>query len=269
MLDDCKIGVIGAGNMGGGLIAGWVNYGNIPATNITATDPIAAALVPLASLGVVTSDELGQAVIGRDVVILAVKPQTAPALISDLSSQLQPHPPLISIMAGVTIDSLRDDLGHRAVVRVMPNTPAQIGEGMLVWTASEEVSAEQRSAVQRMLATMGRELYVPAERQIDMATAVSGSGPGFVYLMIESMIDGAVQIGLSRDLAEELVLQTVKGSAQFAQESDAHVAALRNMVTSPGGTTAAGLRAMERHGARTGMIEAIVEAYRRARELGQ
>jgi pyrroline-5-carboxylate reductase len=140
---------------------------------------------------------------------------------------------------------------------------------MLVWTASSEVSAEQRASLQHMLATMGREIYVPNERQVDMATAVSGSGPGFVFLLIEAMIEGGVQIGLARELAEELVLQTVKGSAAFAQESDEHVAALRNMVTSPGGTTAAGLLAMENHGVRMGTMDAIIQAYRRAIELGQ
>ena len=265
-----QFGVIGGGTMGGTFVAALL------ANEIATPDAVAVCEVVESrrdwlrdEYGVQVTDDAAVAAKDAPVVFMAVKPQDFPAAAKPLQGLIGPEQLVVSIMAGITIDSLRDGLGHRAVVRVMPNTPAQIGEGMLVWTASEEVSAEQRSAVQRMLATMGHELYVPAERQIDMATAVSGSGPGFVYLVIESMIDGAVQIGLSRELAEELVLQTVKGSAQFAQESDSHVAALRNMVTSPGGTTAAGLRAMERHGVRTGTIEAIVEAYRRAQELGQ
>ena len=265
-----QFGVIGGGTMGGTFVAALLT------TKIASPDAITVCEIVESrrdwlrdEFAVRVTDDAAEAAKDAPLVLMAVKPQDFAAVAKPLQGLIRPEQLVVSIMAGVTMDSLRDGLGHRSVVRVMPNTPAQIGQGMLVWTASEEVSAEQRSAVQRLLATMGRELYLPLERQIDMATAVSGSGPGFIYLVIEAMIDGAVQIGLSRELAEELVLQTVKGSAQFAQESDAHVAALRNMVTSPGGTTAAGLRAMERHGTRTGTIEAIIEAYRRAQELGQ
>ena len=265
-----QFGVIGGGTMGGTFVAALL------VNEIATPDAISVCEVVESrrhwlsgEYGVQVTDDPALAAKDAPVVFIAVKPQDFGTAAEPLQGLIRPEQLVVSIMAGITIDKLCDSLGHHVVVRVMPNTPAQIGEGMLVWTASDKVSTEQRGAVQRILATMGHELYVPSERQIDMATAVSGSGPGFVYLMIESMIDGAVQIGLSREMAQEMVLQTVKGSAQFAQESDTHIAELRNMVTSPGGTTAAGLRAMEQHAARTGTIEAIVEAYRRAQELGQ
>ena len=265
-----QFGVIGGGTMGGTFVAALLANAIAPPDAVSVCEALESRRQWLRDeYAVHVTDDAAEAVRDAPVVFIAVKPQDFGSVAGSLQGLIGPEQLVVSIMAGVTMDSLRDGLGHPADVRVMPNTPAQIGEGMLVWTASDEVSAEQRSAVQTMLATMGHELYVPAERQIDMATAVSGSGPGFVYLLIEAMIDGAVQIGLSREMAEQLVLQTVKGSAQFAQESGEHVAALRNMVTSPGGTTAAGLRAMEQHGARTGTMEAIVEAYRRAQELGK
>lgn len=214
------------------------------------------------------TDRADVAVAGAAVIFLAVKPQDFETMCRSLQGLILPEQLVVSIMAGVGLDALRDGLGHRAVVRAMPNTPAQIGQGMTVWTAAPEVSDAQRTQVRRMLATLGHEIYVSDERQIDMATAVSGSGPGFAFLFLEAMIDGAVQIGMQRELATELVLQTVLGSAAYAKQSNLHTAALRDMVTSPGGTTAEGLLAMERHGVRAGVMEAIIAAYRRTRELG-
>lgn len=220
-------------------------------------------------LGVQVTADAVAAADGAPVVFIAVKPQDFPDVVGVLQGLILPQQLVVSIMAGVSIRTLRDHLGHRAVVRAMPNTPAQIGQGLTVWTAPPEVDDDQRRRVAEMLATFGQEIYVPDERHIDMATAVSGSGPGFIFLILEAMIDGAVQIGMRRELATELVYQTTLGSAAYAKESGLHPAVLRDMVTSPGGTTAEGLRAMEQQGVRAGVMEAISAAYRRTRELGE
>ena len=262
--------VIGGGTMGQTFSRALISNGLATPDAITICEISAPRREVLESeLGVrVTADPV-EAAQGAPVVFMAVKPQDFPSVGSVLQGMILPEQLVVSIMAGVPIHTLRDHLGHRAVVRAMPNTPAQIGQGVTAWTVPPEVSDEQRRGVAAMLATLGREIYVPDERHIDMATAVSGSGPGFVFLILEAMIDGAVQIGMRRELAAELVYQTALGSAAYAQKSGLHPAVLRDMVTSPGGTTAEGLRAMEQHGVRAGTMEAIISAYRRTRELGE
>ena len=168
----------------------------------------------------------------------------------------------------MSIGTLRAVLGERPVVRLMPNTPAQIGEGVSVWTATPDCTAEQRAQARAMFGALGEEVYVDDEAYLDMATALSGSGPGYVFLFIEALIDAGVRIGLARAVAEKLALQTVKGSALYAQRSGQHLAALRNAVTSPGGTTAAGLHQLERGGLRAAIEDAVAAAYERSRQLG-
>ena len=157
--------------------------------------------------------------------------------------------------------------GCDQIVRVMPNTPAQIGHGMSVWTATPEVTQPQRDMARRILAAMGRELEVHDENYIDMATALSGSGPGYVFLFLEAMIDAGVHVGIPRDQAELLARQTLLGAAALADQSNMHPAALRNMVTSPGGTTAEGIAALEDGGLRAAVTQAVIAAYRKSREL--
>jgi pyrroline-5-carboxylate reductase len=202
-----------------------------------------------------------------DLVILAVKPQDAAAAYRSLG-RLRPDQVILSILAGVRIASLREGTGHPAIVRAMPNTPAAIGEGFTVWTATAEVPPAAREAVRALLASLGRERYVDDERYLDMATAVNGSGPAFVYLFIEALCDAAVAIGLPRPMAQDLVLQTVRGAAAYVAATGAHPAQLKNDVTSPAGTTAAGLYQLERHGVRAAVHDAIAAAYQRSQELG-
>ncbi len=171
-------------------------------------------------------------------------------------------------MAGVPIQSIRDALKHDAIVRAIPNTPAQIGEGMTVWTATDAVSDSDRELVRSVLAVLGDELYVNDEKYVDMATAVSSSGPAYVFLVMEALIDGAVHIGLRRDLAQRMVTQTILGSARYAQATGKHPADLRNQVTSPAGTTTEGLLALEKAGLRRAFMEAIRAAYEKAQRLG-
>jgi pyrroline-5-carboxylate reductase len=176
---------------------------------------------------------------------------------------------VFSIVAGMPIATISKGLGHAAVVRTMPNTPAQIGEGMTVWTASPAVTDAQRAQAQTILQAMGLEMYVDHEGALDMATAVSGTGPTYVFLLMEALVDAAVHLGFSRREARPIVIQTVLGSAKFAQQSDKHLAELRNMVTSPGGTSAEAIYQMEKGSMRTVLSKAVWAAYQKSRLLGQ
>jgi len=264
-----RLAFIGTGVMGEAVIAALLQRGLAQPTDITACDISAQRREHLSqAYSVATADHAASAAAGADVIVLAVKPQDFPAVARDLRGRLGTGQTAVSIMAGVSLAALRDGLGHQAVVRAMPNTPAQIGEGMTVWTATEAVSASARDDIHRILGALGQELYVADEKYVDMATAVSGSGPAFVFLMMEAMIDAAVHIGLRREMATAMVIQTVLGSARYAQATGRHPADLRNQVTSPGGTTAEGLLALEEAGVRAAFAQAIIAAYERARQLG-
>jgi len=208
------------------------------------------------------------ALVRGEVVILAVKPQNIAEVMAELCGQLKSTQLVLSIVAGVDIGRLCFGLEHDRVVRAMPNTPAQIGEGMTVWTASGEVTKQQRRWASSILGAMGKETYVDDERYLDMATAVSGSGPAYFFFFVEALVQAAVGIGLPVAIAEELVLQTMLGSGHLIQKSSKAPAELRRMVTSPGGTTAEALRELER-GDFAGLVaRAVNAAYDRARRLG-
>jgi pyrroline-5-carboxylate reductase len=213
------------------------------------------------------SSNLG-AVEKADVVVLAVKPQNLPEVMTELGGRLKPNQVVISIIAGARIKTLSQGLKHNFIVRAMPNTPAQIGEGMSVWTATAEVSQPQKELSGAILGAMGKEVYVDDEKYIDMATAVSGSGPAYFFLMVEALVDAAVEIGLPREKALALVLQTMLGSGQLIQRSGKEPAELRRLVTSPGGTTTQAIEQLEK-GKFTELIKRAVEAaYNKAKELG-
>ncbi len=264
-----KLGFIGGGTMGEAIIAGVLNKGIASPADIAACDIVPSRREHLKrTYGVVVTEEAAAAVSGNDVVLLAVKPQDFAAAGRSLAGGLNGTQTVMSIMAGVTIDTIRSSLKHDAVVRAIPNTPAQIGEGLTVWTATDDVPASARETIRGVLAVLGREIYVADEKYIDMATAVSSSGPAYVFLVMEALIDAAVHIGLRRDMAVPMVLQTVLGSARYALETGKHPAELRNQVTSPGGTTTEGLRALEEAGLRAAFIEAVEAAYEKAKQLG-
>jgi pyrroline-5-carboxylate reductase len=214
------------------------------------------------------SDDAAKAADGGDVVVLAVKPQEFTKAGKALAGNLGSAQTVMSIMAGVTTTTIKSSLNHQAVVRAIPNTPSQIGAGMTVWTATASVPEAGRETVSSVLSVLGKEIYVEDEKYIDMATAVSSSGPAYVFLVIEAMIDAAVHIGLRRDMAVPMVLQTVFGSARYAQETGKHPADLRNQVTSPGGTTTEGLFVLEEAGLRAAFMDAIQAAYEKAKQLG-
>ena len=210
-----------------------------------------------------------EAVEDADLVILAVKPQDLPVLFSQLGGRLGPEQSALSIVAGAKISTLAQGLNHRPIIRVMPNTPAQIGHGMSVWTCAEPVSQHSRDLAQSVLETVGREIYVDDENYLDMATALSGSGPAYVFLFIEALIDAGVYVGLPREVAQLAALQTIYGSTKLAMEGGKHPAELKAMVVSPGGTTAEGLQVLERAGMPAAIVEAVNAAYQKSIQLGQ
>jgi len=206
---------------------------------------------------------------GADMAVLAVKPQNLPAVMSDLSDGVSGDLAVVSIVAGAKMGTLVRGLGHPAVIRVMPNTPAQIGAGMSVWTAAPDVSEAKIDATRQILQTLGEEIYVTDEKLIDMATALSASGPAYVFLFIESLIDAGVYLGMPRDMARKLVLQTVSGSTKLVKESGRHPAELKDMVTSPAGTTIEALLALEKGGFRASVLQAVIAAHERSEALGK
>jgi pyrroline-5-carboxylate reductase len=176
---------------------------------------------------------------------------------------------VLSIVAGASLQSLCEGLNHPAVVRSMPNTPAQIGEGITVWTTSPAVSSQQAEIARQILCAMGQEIFVEEENYLDMATALSGSGPAYVFLFMEALIDAGVHMGFPRRTAEQLVTETILGSVSYYQKYGIHPAQLRNEVTSPGGTSAAALYYLEKAGFRTAISRAVWAAYERSQELGK
>jgi pyrroline-5-carboxylate reductase len=269
-LEDQTIAFIGSGMMGGAIIHALAENNELPAKQIVASDPLPKRRKELAEkFGIRTTDDNVAAIEGATVVVLAVKPQVLPAVVSEIAGRIPAGAFVFSIIAGIPIAAIQSGLGHKAVVRTMPNTPAQIGEGITAWTASPEVTEEQHVYARAILQTMGLEMFFKNEAALDMATAVSGTGPTYAFLLMEALLDAAVHMGLSRQEARPLVMQTVIGSAKFAFQSDKHMAELRNMVTSPGGTSAEAIYQMEKGGMRTILSKAVWAAYQKARLLGQ
>ena len=269
-LGDIRIAFIGGGTMAEAFLRGLLGKELCTPTQLVASDPLPQRREHLTStLGIQAVSSNKEAIAGAGIVVLAVKPQVLSAVLEELAWQIAPETLVLSIVTGATIERIRTALGTKAVVRIMPNTPGQIGEGISVWTATPETSVEQRAQAQQIISALGEEVYVEHEDYLDMATALSGSGPAYVFLFIEALIDAGVRMGFSRAMAEKLALQTVRGAAIFAQRSGKHPAILRNMVTSPGGTTAEALYHLEKGGFRALISQAIWAAYEKAKYLGE
>ena len=218
-------------------------------------------------LGVEVTASNREAIAGADIVVLSVKPQQLEAVAEELDGALNADQTVLSIMAGVKIHSIGLKLNHTKLIRVMPNTPAQIRKGISAWTASDDVEQATLDFVASMLSAIGDELKFSDEKNIDIATALSGSGPGYVFVFIEALTDAGVELGLPVHVARHLASQTVLGSAALQRESGKHPAELRTKVTSPGGTTAAGLAALEMGGFRANVADAVRAAFERGEEL--
>ncbi len=259
-----RIGIVGTGVMAEAMLAGLLERDLVPARSIICTHPRAArreALVATYHVNVAESNL--EATTDTDIILLGVKPQMLGGVMAELRGSLRPAQLVISIIAGATSTALGQGLDHPAVVRCMPNTPAQIGRGVTVWYATESVDDAGKARTRTILAALGREFEVHDERQVAMATAVSGTGPTYIFLFIEALTDAAVHLGFPRHVARELVLDTMQGSAEFALQSGKHVAELRDMVTSPGGTSAEALYQLERGGLRTVVSDAVWAAFER------
>jgi len=260
-----KTVIVGGGVMGEAMLNAALQAGTLAAADVTVVEKVEARRAQIQAGYGVRVAKTFEAMSEADLVVLCVKPQEMRSVQGALRSDAL----LLSIMAGVTIASLEAEFRHERIVRAMPNTPAAVRAGMSAWTATAAVSAEQREFARELLTSFGRELYVDDEKKLDMVTAVSGSGPAYVFMFMEALIEGAVAVGLPRAAAEELVLQTVYGSALYAQQSERSAAELRAMVTSPAGTTAAGLLELEKGAFRATVIECVRAAHQRATELGK
>ncbi len=265
-----RVAFVGGGLMAESIFRGLIAHGLASPHSIYVGEPIPGRREELSARhGVTTMSSNRDAVDGAEVVVLAVKPQHLAPALEDVRGRLATTQLVLSIVAGATLDALTTGLEHPTVVRVMPNTPAQVGQGISVWTATPEVGPAARERVRAILGALGDQVEVADEKYLDMATALSGSGPGYVFLFLEAMIDAGVRLGFARPIAQQLVYQTVLGSVLMARETGRHPAELRNAVTSPAGTTAAGLAELEDGRFRTVIDRCVTAAYERCVELGR
>jgi pyrroline-5-carboxylate reductase len=264
-----KIAFIGGGNMAEAILSAIIKSDLAAAKDITVSDIDAAKRTNLEQkYKIFTTADNQSAIEGKEIIVLAVKPQVLADIMPALSSRIKSNQLLISILAGKSINTLSSGLSHNCIVRSMPNTPAQIGEGMTVWTATPQVSAAQKKIAAAVLGTMGKEIFVEDEKYLDMATAVSGSGPAYVFLFVESMTAAAIKLGWTPEAAQKLVMQTLVGAIDLLIKSEKTPQELRRMVTSPGGTTAEAIAVFEKGGF-AGLVEqAVAAAYEKAKKLG-
>ncbi len=270
LFTDKTVGFIGSGVMGEAMIGGLLSQQILRPGQILAGDVRAERCAELEQrYGVRTTTDNRMVAGEAEFLVLSVKPQGLDRVFRDLHGATGRLPKVVlSIVAGASIQRLSDGLGNPNVIRTMPNTPARIGQGITVWTAAPAVPAAQREQARAILTSFGEEVYVDEEGYLDMATALSGTGPAYVFLFMEAMIDAGVHMGFSRQIAEKLVVQTVRGSVEYMAASREHPATLRNQVTSPGGTSAEAIYQLEKGGLRTVLSRAIWAAYQRSVALG-
>jgi pyrroline-5-carboxylate reductase len=274
-LSDLRLAFIGCGVMGESVAAGLLSRNLVDPRNIAASHPRESRRAELEEkYGISVFENNADAAkfvsgAANSAVLICVKPQRLTRVLSDLSGNLGLDQLVVSIVAGATIAHLAEELGTAKIVRAMPNTPSQIGAGITAWTCTEAVAETERGHVREILAALGKELFVETENMIDMATSLSATGPTYIFMVMEALTDAGVHLGFSRDLAKELVQETMLGSVKFAMESHKHPAELRNMVTSPGGTSAEAIYQMEKGALRTVLSKAVYAAYKRAVELGK
>jgi pyrroline-5-carboxylate reductase len=265
--EKARITFIGGGAMGEAMVKCLLTKKVVAPQDVVVSDisPVRRELLG-SEYGVGTLANNKKAVANADVIILAVKPRNLPQVMEEIKG-LAIEQLVLSIVAGATLSSLCRGLNHSSVIRAMPNMPAQIGEGMTVWTATAETGQKRKKLAQTVLGALGKEIYVTDEKYLSMATALSGSGPAYVFLFIEALVDAGVHIGLPRDMAQELVIQTILGSTRTVEKTGKHPADLRNMVTSPGGTTTEALLELEKGRFRSLLLEAVAAAYKKTERL--
>lgn len=264
-----KIGFIGGGNMAEAILSAVLTKQLAGPEDISVSDVLDTRRSYLEQkYKITTLSDNRKTIIDKEIVILAIKPQTLSDVAAGLQGQFKPTQMVISIIAGKSIHTITTGLAHNCLVRSMPNTPAQIGEGMTVWTATPQVSPGQKKSAAAVLGVMGKEIYVDDEKYLNMATAVSGSGPAYVFLFIESLEAAAIKLGFTPEVAHQLVMQTLLGSGHLLQKSGKTPQELRRMVTSPGGTTAEAIAIFEKGGFAALVEQAVVAAHEKAVKLG-
>ncbi len=278
-LNGVRLSFIGSGVMAEAIIAGLLKNQLVTPTEIVGSHPRQSRreelqakydirVVPSNREAVAFGHSPAASQPTNSIVILAVKPQRLGAILSELKGVLEPNQLVLSIVAGAKLETIASALEHSLIVRAMPNTPAQIGQGMTAWIPTPETGEAQQEQVRALLGALGHELRVEEEKMIDMATALSATGPTYIFLVMEALVDAGVHMGFSRHVSQELVSQTMLGSVLFALDSHKHPAELRNMVTSPGGTSAEAIYQMEKGSLRTVLSKAVWSAYQRAVALG-
>ena len=269
-LSGSTIATVGSGVMAEAMIAGILRGKLVEPDQVVASHPRAERREQLArEYGIRTVTSNVEAVEGADVILFGIKPQMLGRVGREIGPHLRRGQLVLSVLAGATTAALTGILGHDQVVRSMPNTAARLGKGVSVWYATPETTEAQREQAAALLSALGHQLEVDDEKMVAMATAVSGTGPTYVFLVMEALVDAAVHLGFPRHIAHDLVIETLEGSTLFAKQSGMHPAELRNMVTSPGGTSAAALHELESGRLRTVLSEAVWAAYRRTVELGE
>jgi pyrroline-5-carboxylate reductase len=274
-LSNTKLAFIGCGVMAESIIAGLLRKKLVQADQILATHPRENRRKELVEkYGIEVFEENSEAVEKiraneNSIILLCVKPQRIKGVLEELKGVVAPDQIVASIIAGARIAMISEMLGNQKIVRAMPNTPSQIGAGITAWTCTESVSDAEKAQIKALLTALGKELHVETENMIDMATSLSATGPTYIFLVMEALTDAGVHLGFSREMAKELVQETMLGSVLFAMESHKHPAELRNMVTSPGGTSADAIYQMEKGGLRTVLSKAVYAAYQRAVALGE
>ena len=274
-LSNTNLSFIGCGVMAESMIAGLLRKKMVAPEQIAASHPRANRRAELNEKYEIQIYESNAEAVERSresensTVALCVKPQRLNGVLQELKDVVSANQIILSIVAGAKIETLSESLGNEKIVRAMPNTPSQIGAGITAWTCTEAVSDEERANIKTLLTALGKELYVETENMIDMATSLSATGPTYIFMVMEALTDAGVHLGFSREMAKELVQETMLGSVLFAIESHKHPAELRNMVTSPGGTSADAIYQMEKGGLRTVLSKAVYSAYQKAVALGK
>ena len=265
-----EVAFIGGGTMAEALLGGILSSNVASAQKIKIGEPVKARRDYLTqTYNVETLADNSHAIANCDLIILAVKPQDLIKVTTELKTSIKPTQTALSILAGTKIPTLKDSLKHSSIIRVMPNTPAQIGCGMSMWTCTPQVDPNIREITRTILSSIGKEIFIEDEKYLDMATALSASGPAYVFLFIEALIDAGVYVGLPRDISRTLALQTVLGSTQLVLETGNHPSVLKDMVVSPGGTTAEALQILEMAGFPGDIVNAVNSAYQKAISLGK
>jgi pyrroline-5-carboxylate reductase len=265
-----KVALVGSGIMAEAMIAGMLRDQLFEPQSILAAGPRLERGVELAAkYGIQNFTNNSEAAALADVIILSVKPVRIEQVLRSIQPVVKPDAIVFSIVAGVPMKKIATSLHHALVARAMPNTPGQIGAGISVWTAVPDIPPDRLEILRQIMLSLGQEIFVEDEMYLDMATALSGTGPAYVFLFMEAMIDAGVHMGFPRRIAEQLVSQTLLGSVLYYQQKKAHPAALRNEVTSPGGTSAEALYYLDKAGFRTAISRAIWAAYERSQSLGK